>query len=132
MKSSFTLIRPAQNWESLGFLVTCVRDLEPRYLLRKNHYQMSSSLVSLNSHLFKRHLFGISKFIIPRPPWSRGLHIILHFKSLYFLLCPSPCQKNLDLKKLSLLRTSFGISKKKSIYTDRLLSTELIKVRLPP
>jgi len=132
MKSSFTFIRSAQNWESPGLLVTYVRDLEPRYLLRRSCSQMPSLLVSLHSHLLKRHLFWISKFIIPRPPGSLGLHRILHFESLYFLLCPSSCQKNLDLKKLSFLRTSFGISKKQSIYTDRLLSTELIKVSLPP
>ena len=118
MKSSFTFIRSAQNWESPGLLVTYVRDLEPRYLLRRSCCQMPSSLVSLNSHLLKRHLFWISKFIILRPPWSLGLQRILHVESLYFLLFPFPCQKNLDLKKLSFLRTSFGISKKQSIYTD--------------
>ena len=111
--------------------MTYVRDLEPRYLLRRSCSQMPSLLVSLHSHLLKRHLFWISKLIIPRPPWSVGLQRILHFESLYFLLCPSPFQKNLDIKKSSFLRTSFGISKKKSIYTDRLLNTELIKVNLP-
>ena len=59
--------------------------------------QMSSSLVSFNNHLFKKHLFWTFKSKTPNPPCSFGLHSISHLDNLYFFLWPSPCQKNLDL-----------------------------------
>ena len=40
----------------------------------------------LNNGLLRRHLFCISKFVIPNPPWSFGVQIILHMNSLYFFL----------------------------------------------
>jgi len=61
---------------------------------------MSSSLMSLNTHLLSKHLFYKSKFKIPNPPWSLGVHNTSHFVNLYFFLCPSLCQKNLDVRSV--------------------------------
>ena len=63
---------------------------------------------------------------------SFGLHNKFHFESLYFLLWPSLCQKNLDLKKSNLFRTPLGISKKESINIGRLVSIELINTCMSP
>ena len=68
-----------------------------RYLFLSICCQMSSSLVSLNNHLLKKHLFWTFKSKTPNPPCSFGLHSISHLDNLYFFLWPSPCQKNLDL-----------------------------------
>jgi len=60
------------------FFSTWVRVLDLRYLFLSICCQMPSSLISLNNHLLKRHLFWTFKSIIPSPPCSFGLHNISH------------------------------------------------------
>jgi hypothetical protein len=91
-KSSLTFIRPLQNCESLGFLVTCVIALELRYLFLMSCCQAPSELIKLKSHLLRRHLFCNSRFKTPKPRFF-GLQIMPHFASLYFFLWLFPCQK---------------------------------------
>ena len=96
-KCSLTSINHDQNWESPGCLTTCEMVLFFRYFLLSNCRHAPSSLMSLYSHLLKRQIFWTSKSIIPKPPTHLGEHRILHLANLYFLLCPSFCQKNLNL-----------------------------------
>jgi hypothetical protein len=131
-KSSFTLIRPFQNGESMGFMVTSAKHLECRYLFHNSSCHTPSSFKSLKSHLLRRHLFFKSNTSIPSPPWSLGWQIMFHLASLYFLLCQSLCQKNHDLKKSSLLSTPTGISKKDIRIIGKLVRTELISISLSP
>jgi len=60
------------------FFSTWVRVLDLRYLFLSICCQMPSSLISLNNHLLKRHLFWTFKSIIPSPPCSFGLRNISH------------------------------------------------------
>lgn len=94
--SSFTLIIPFQNGESLGFAWTSGKVFWIKYLLCKNSCQ-TPSLSNLKSHLLNKHLFLSSNTSIPRPPWSFGLQTIFYFVSLYFRLASSLCQKKRDL-----------------------------------
>jgi hypothetical protein len=67
-KSSLTFIRPLQNCESLGFLITCVIALHPKYLFLISCCHAPSELIKLKSHLLRRHLFYSSRFSTPSPP----------------------------------------------------------------
>jgi hypothetical protein len=58
---------------------------------------MPCSLMSLKSHLLRRHLFCNLRSRMPRPPKSLGVHKTLHLVSLYFFLSPPPSQKKRDL-----------------------------------
>lgn len=92
---------------------------------------MPSSLINLNSHLLRRHLFCKSMFLIPSPPTSFGWQMISHLTNLYFF-SPSACQKNLDLRYSSFSKTILGTSKKDNMYSERLVRTELMRTNLPP
>jgi hypothetical protein len=104
-----------QNWESPFLHCTCEIVFLVRYVFLIIFYHKLSSLKSINNHLLGRHVLCSLKSFIPRPPCSTGLHIIFHLASLYFLFCCSSCQKNLDLKKSILFKTSLGILKKETI-----------------
>ena len=92
----------------------------------------SGSVSNLYNHLLIRHLFLISKFSIPRPPWSLGRQRISHRARWYFLLASSDCQKKRDLKKSSCFWTPSGIWKNESRNIGILVSTELIRTSRPP
>jgi hypothetical protein len=64
-KFSLTFINPFQNYESPGFLVTCVIALEPMYLFFMSCCHAPSELIKLKSHLLRRHLFCNSSFRTP-------------------------------------------------------------------
>jgi hypothetical protein len=55
---------------------------------------MPCSLMSLKSHLLRRHLFCNLRSRMPRPPKSLGVHKTLHLVSLYFFLSPPPRDEN--------------------------------------
>jgi hypothetical protein len=92
IKESLMFIKLFQKWESVGFLTQLPKVLSLIYLFISNSYHMPSSFNNLYSHLLNKHLFWISKFWIPRPPWSLGWHITFHLANLYFCLCWSFCQ----------------------------------------
>ena len=130
---SFVLISPFQNGESVGLMVARASVFECKYLLRSIWDHMPSGSVSnLYNHLLIRHLFLISNFSIPRPPWSLGRQRISHRARRYFLLASSDCQKKRDLKKSSRFRPPFGILKNESKNIGMLVHTELIKTSRPP
>jgi hypothetical protein len=122
-KTSFTFIRPFQKGESVVLTWTWDRVLECKYLLCSNSCHITFSFKSFNNHFLSKHLFLISKTSTPSPPWSLGRHMMSYLVSLYFLLCPSLCQKNLDLKKASLLHTPIGISRKDNMNMGKLVRT---------
>ena len=93
-KSYFTDINPDQNYESPDFFSTWVRVLDLTYLFLSISCQMPSSLVSLNNHLLKRHLFCTFKSIILSPPCSFNLHSISHLDNLYFF-CDHPLARRI-------------------------------------
>ena len=83
-KESFTFMRPAQNWESPGFFWTWAIVSFFKYFFLNKLCQIPSSLMSLNNHLLNKHLFCISRFLMPNPPISLGWHKIFHLANLYF------------------------------------------------
>ena len=91
---SLTFIKPDQNCESPGLFWIYAIGLSFMYFLFSRFCQRPSSLISLNNHLLSKHWFWMSKFFMPKPPWSFGWHIMLHLASLYFFLWLSLCQKN--------------------------------------
>ena len=93
---------------------------------------MPCSLMSLKSHLLRRHLFCNLRSRMPRPPKALGVHKTLHLVSLYFFLSPPPSQKKRDLNWSKRFRTSRGTSKKENMNIAKLLSIELISTRRPP
>ena len=88
--------------------------------------------MSLYNHFLSKLLFLSSNRSIPKPPRSFGLQMTSHFVNLYFLLCPSLCQKKRDLKKSSLFISPIGISKKKSINIGKLARIEFMRIILSP
>jgi hypothetical protein len=78
-KSFLTRISPFQKGKSVDFSCTCNNVLSLTYLLCNSSCHNPSSVRSLKSHLLSKHLFFSSRTSKPKPPWSFGLHIILHF-----------------------------------------------------
>jgi hypothetical protein len=92
MKVSLTFIKLFQKWESVGFLTQLPRVLSFMYLFLKRSCDMPSSFNNLNSHLLNKHLFCMSTFCIPKPPYIFGWHKISHLANLYLRFCWSFCQ----------------------------------------
>ena len=71
-KRSLTFIRPNKKCESPGFHLTSPIVLFFRYVFLRSSCQTPSSLINLYSHLLSKQTFWVSRFKIPRPPWSFG------------------------------------------------------------
>ena len=71
---SLIFIKPDQKCESPGLFWTCAIGLSFMYFLFRRFCQRPSSLISLNNHLLSKHWFWMSKFFMPKPPWSFGWH----------------------------------------------------------
>jgi hypothetical protein len=85
------------------------------------------SLSILNSHLLNKHLFLISRNLIPGPCSSFERQIIFHLVNRYFLFVWSLCQKKHDLWHSNLFLTALGIKKKDNKNIGKLVRTELIR-----
>ena len=81
---SLTLIKLFQKCEVLLFFIGAPSGFPLRYFLLSRSCHYPSSLLSLNHHLLRRHLFWVSKFTTPRPPCSFGWFTCPRCKETFF------------------------------------------------
>ena len=103
---SLTLIKLFQKCEVLLFFIGAPSGFPLRYFLLSRSCHYPSSLLSLNHHLLRRHLFWVSKFTTPRPPCSFGWQIMVQKDTFRYL--GSVLQKDGDIDEDVRHRISAG------------------------
>ena len=110
--SYLIFISPLQKWESYGLALTCVKDLDRKYLFFSNSCHIPSVLSKFTIHFARRHLFCIWRSKMPKPPWSLGRQRMSHLASRYLCFSEDPCQKESWSEMIKIFQNSFWNFKK--------------------